>query len=156
MRKLTALTSFLLQAANLTKEQVLSVADRGQTVPTGRDLGHGVELGVFKYDALIQVEAFNGSSSELLLLVMGWLHDHDEDREHIGLADPEVDASLNDDFTADVDLAIEFEESLQMVPDENGAILFNGRRWRVADVPVDVAEELASMDGRADDEAEPA
>lgn len=149
MKKLTALTSFLLQAANLTKEQVLSVADRGETIPTGRDLGHGVELGVFKYDALIQVEAFNGSSSELLLLVMGWLHDHDKDRDHAGLADPEVDASLNDDFTADVDLAIEFEEPLQMVPDEQGAILFNGRKWRVADVPIDVAEELAGMDGKA-------
>lgn len=149
MKKLTALTSFLLQAANLTKEQVLSVADRGETIPTGRDLGHGVELGVFKYDALIQVEAFNGSSSELLLLVMSWLHDHDKDRDHAGLADPEVDASLNDDFTADVDLAIEFEEPLQMVPDEQGPILFNGRKWRVADVPVDVAEELAGMDGKA-------
>ncbi|KAF1074521.1 phage tail protein [Halodesulfovibrio sp. MK-HDV] len=149
MKKLTALTSFLLQAANLTKEQVLSVADRGETIPTGRDLGHGVELGVFKYDALIQVEAFNGSSSELLLLVMSWLHDHDKDRDHVGLADPEVDASLNDDFTADVDLAIEFEEPLQMVPDEQGPILFNGRKWRVADVPVDVAEELAGMDGKA-------
>ncbi|MCT4627968.1 phage tail protein [Halodesulfovibrio sp.] len=71
-----------------------------------------MELGVFKYDALIQVEAFNGSSSVLLLLVMGWLHDHDKECDHTGLADPEVDASLNDDFTADVDLAIEFEEPL--------------------------------------------
>ncbi|WP_027361104.1 phage tail protein [Halodesulfovibrio aestuarii] len=149
MRKLTALTSYLLQTAGITKEQVLSVADRGETIPTGRDLGHGVELGVFKYDALIQVEDFNGNSSELLLLVMGWLHDNDKDRDHAGLADPEVDASLNDDFTADVDLAIEFEEPLQIVPDEQGSILFNGRRWRVADVPIDVAEELAGMDGTA-------
>jgi hypothetical protein len=43
---------------------------------------------------------------------MGWLHDHDKECDHTGLADPEVDASLNDDFTADVDLAIEFEEPL--------------------------------------------
>jgi hypothetical protein len=35
------------------------------------------------------------------------------------------------------------------VPDENGSIPFNGKRWRVADVPIDVAEELAGFDGKA-------
>ena len=149
MRKLQALTTFLMERLSLSREQVLSMADKGETTPTGRDLGHGVELGVFKYDALIQIECFSGNSDELLLLVMAWLHDNDKERDYAELADPEVDATLNDDFTADVDIAVEFEEALQIVPDENGNIPFNGTMYRVAEVPITVAENLDAFDGNA-------
>ena len=69
-----------------------------------------------------------------------WLDDFDRERFEDGLADPDIDVALNGDGTADVELLIEFEEGLQLVPDENGDILYQGTRWSVADVPIDVAE----------------
>lgn len=150
MRKLQALTAYIMEVTDLPRENVQSFADKGELTPTGRDLGHGIELGVFKYDAVIQIENYPGDGHAMLALLLGWLCDHDPDRELNELAEPEVDADLNDDRTVDLEIAVEFEEPLCLVPDDDGEIRFNGRRWRVVgDVPVDVAEELASLDGTA-------
>lgn len=149
MKKLAALTSVLL-AAGVTDDSVHSFADQGVLLPTGRNLGHGVEVGIFKYDGVIQIESYPDDAYALLALITAWLQDNDPERDRQGLADPEIDISMNDDRSSDVELAVEFEEALQIVPDETGAIPFDGRRWRVADVPIDVAEELANMEGDTD------
>ncbi|SHJ71998.1 phage tail protein (plasmid) [Halodesulfovibrio aestuarii] len=150
MRKLQQLTAYLEEHAGLDREQVQSFADRGELYPTGSDLGHGVELGRFKYDALIQIENYSGDADVLLLLILAWISEHDTNRDEDGLADPETDISLNDQDTADIDIAVEFEEGLQIVPDENGPIPFDGRQWRVSDVPIDVAEELENLEPQGD------
>lgn len=150
MRKLQQLTAYLEEHAGLKREQVQSFADRGELIPTGSDLGHGVELGRFKYDALIQIENYSGDADVLLLLILAWVSERDTDRDEDGLADPEMDVSVNDHSSADIDIAIEFEEGLQIVPDDNGPIPYNGRKWRVAEVPIDVAEELESLERKPD------
>jgi hypothetical protein len=150
MRKLAALSKHLQQVTGLHREQFLAFADQGILIPTGRDLGQGVEVGVFKYDAVIQIERYPGDAYHLLAVISAWLADHDGGREDAGLADPEVDISLNDDRTADVDLSVEFEERLEIVPTQDGPIAFDGRTWAVAETPIDVAESLEGLDGEAD------
>lgn len=150
MRKLTAISRHLQRVTGLQRERFFAFADQGTLIPTGRDLGHGVEVGIIKYDAVIQIERYPGDAHHLLSVISAWLADNDACREDNGLVDPEVDISLNDDATADVDLSIEFEERLEIVPQDDGVIEFNGRTWAVADVPVDVAEAVDGMDGEAD------
>jgi hypothetical protein len=150
MRKLQQLTTFLKTQLNLEKPLVTSFADKGSLDRSTRDLGHGIELGRWRYDAVIQIEEFSGNADVLLLLILGWLEDNDPDRDELDLADPEIDVSEIDDRTSDVDIAVEFEEGLQIVPDDNGPIPYNGRKWRVAEVPIDVAEELESLESKPD------
>ena len=150
MRRLQALCTHLQQVTGLHRERFFAFADQGVLIPTGKDLGNGVEVGRFKYDAVIQIERYPGDAYHLLALVSAWLADNDPDRNDLDLADPEVDISLNDDRTADVDLAVEFEEALEIVPMDGGPIAFAGRTWAVADAPVDVAEAVEGMDGEAD------
>lgn len=150
MRKLQALTAHLMTVTGLPRENFQAFADRGELSPDGEDLGHGISLGYFRYDAVISIERFPGSGFELLAVVSAWLADHDPDRDRAGLAESEVNVDLNDDTTADVEIAVEFEERLEIVPDDGGPIEFDGRRWRVADVPVNVAEALDDFDGEAE------
>ena len=84
-------------------------------------------------------------------MVAGWLIDHDEHRDSFQLADPEVNATLNDDHTADVEVVVEFNESIQIVEDDSGPITAWGKRWRVSDAPVDTAEALVNMEGATDE-----
>ncbi|MBI9080278.1 MAG: phage tail protein [Pseudodesulfovibrio sp.] len=149
MRKLQALTK-ALKDAGVSDDTIYSFADQGVLTPTGKDLGHGFEVGFFKYDAVIQVESYEDDAYSLLAFITTWLQMNDPDREDQGLADPNIDISLNDNSTADVELAVEFEESLQIVPDESGPIMYDGQQYKVADVPIDVAEGLDNMEGGTD------
>ncbi|HEX9701324.1 MAG TPA: phage tail protein [Rhodospirillales bacterium] len=149
MRKLAALAKYLQQVTGLHRERFTAFADQGTLIPTGRDLGNGIEIGIFKYDAVIQIERYPGDAYHLLAVVSAWLADNDATRDDDGLADPDVDIGLNDDRTADVDLSVEFEERIQIVPQDGGPIAFDGRDWAVVDVPVDFAESVDGMDGEA-------
>ena len=53
MRKLTAISKHLQQVTGMQRERFFAFADQGTLLPTGRNLGNGVEVGVFKYDAVI-------------------------------------------------------------------------------------------------------
>lgn len=150
MKKLGAISKHLQQVTGLLRERFTAFADQGILIPTGKNLGNGVEVGVFKYDAVIQIEGYPGDGYHLLAVVSAWLAGNDPDRDDQELADPEVDITLNDDRTADVDISIEFEERIEIVPDDDGPISFNGSNWSVAEVEIDVAEDIADFDGDTD------
>lgn len=155
MRKLQALTKFLRNGLNLRRESINSFADQCPLTPAVKDLGHGLQLGIFKYQAVVSIEDFKGDASLLLALVLAWLEDNDPERDHAALPDPEVDVAELDNKHFDVELAIEFEEALEIVPDEDGPLTFRGKQWRIASVEIDVAEEFtligrASEDGSAE------
>ncbi len=59
-----------------------------------------------------------------------------------------IDIEINDFETSDVELAVEFEEPIEVVPDESGQLEFDGRRWSVAPVPVCAVERITGMTGR--------
>ncbi|EPR43132.1 P2 phage tail completion R family protein [Desulfovibrio sp. X2] len=155
MRKIAALVAHLEAATGIKREQIHAYADKGNLSPSGRHLGFGgpdgtieqIEIGVWKYDAVIQIERYAGDGPALLAIILGWLEDNDADRE--GLLDPEVDVELNDNLTCDFELACEFEEFISVVADEAGPgpIAFNGKRWRVAEPDITAADSLAGMEG---------
>ena len=136
MRKISSLVEHLLTTTRLPREQAHAFADKGELQPTGGDLGltpdgrAQLEVGVWKYDAVIRLERYAGDGPTLMAIVLGWLADHDGDRD--GLAEPELDVDINDARTCDVELAVEFEERITVVEDPAGAVPFDGRRWSVA------------------------
>lgn len=150
MKLLQALSTHLLKASRLKRENFYTFADKGELTATGKDLGNGIELARIKYDAVINIERYPGDAFEIMALAMGWLSEHDTERGDLELADPEINVELNDRKTADIELVVEFDEPIQLIPDPQGAITAYGQRWRVDTVPVDVAEDLEDMESSTD------
>lgn len=144
---LQALSEYLLAHTGLSKEQIYATADNGRILISGEDLGQGQEICRYKYDAVMTLERYAGDARVLVAMIAGWLMEHDQDRDYLGLADPEVNADLNDDETADVDITVEFNEAIQLVEDDQGPIVIGDKRWTVQAVPIDVAENLIHMEG---------
>ena len=159
MRKLSALVQHILEVTGLPPEQLTAFADNGALHPIGRDRGplrpepgtegpvlQQVELGLFKYDGVIQIERYPGDGLAFAALVASWLMANDLDRE--GLADPTMNIDLNfKDGDADLDISVEFEERLAAIEDPQGDIPFNGKRWRVEAPVITPVEKLAGMKG---------
>lgn len=144
--KLTALVEHILSVTGVEREKVSAFVDQGELLLTGRNIGHGIEVCLFKYDGVMCIERYAGDGTFLAALVAAWLQDHDDRRD--GLKDPEIDIEINDFETSDVELAVEFEEPIEVVPDTSGPLLFGGRRWSVAPAPVYTAERITGMAGR--------
>ena len=150
MKLLQGLASYLLKQSRLNRENFHALADKGELFLSGKDLGNGIELARFKYDAVIQIERYPGDAFEIMALVMGWLSENDNEREFLELADPEINVDLNDRKTADIELVVEFDEPIQLIPDPQGAIRAYDQNWRVDTVPIDVADDLNDMEGSTD------
>jgi hypothetical protein len=147
MQKLSALSAHIAALPGIARDNMEAFADLGKLVPTGKDLGNGIEIGRFKYDAVIGIEQCPAVLASLLLSsVMVWLAVNDPDRDLLGLTDPEVDVTIHDEQYVYVQLNIEFDEALGLVPDTSGDILWDGRRWSVSDIGIDVAEVLEKLD----------
>lgn len=161
MRKIAALVESLLAASGLPREQCSAFADQGQLLLTGRDMGpvflpgadgvpvprRQLEIGIWKYEAVINLERYPFDGPTLLALTLAWLAEHDPDRREQDLKDPELTITLNDADTSDVEISIDFEEPLAVVEDPAGAIVFDGLCWSLAPVVITPAEELAGMHG---------
>ena len=72
MRKLQALVRHILTETGISSENVAAFLDQGAVVLTGRNLGHGVEVCVLKYDGVIDIERSDYDGIALLALVSGW------------------------------------------------------------------------------------
>lgn len=150
MRKLQALTAFLMQATGLRREAFDAFVDSGELNPTGKDLGHGFEVARFRYDSTIYIADYPGDGHQLLALVMAWIVGSDTDREYHGLNDPKIEVTILDAASADVEVSVSFDEGVELVEDPHGRIPYAGKIWSVAAVPVDVAEAVDGMDGEAE------
>ena len=149
MKKLSALSKHLEALPGIGRDQMEAFVDLGKLHPTGTDLGHGIEVGRFRYDAVISIERCPATLAEMLLSVLLiWLGDNDPNRDHIGLNAPDVDVSLEDEQTVSVQITVDFDEGFTIVPDPKGPIFYEDKQWRIDDVPIDVAEELQRMENR--------
>lgn len=156
MRKITALTAFLKAVTGLPGEQVHAFADMGEINPCARNLGviwsedgqsqrEHVEIAVWTYDAVLQLERYAGDGSTLLALIMAWLMDNDPTRDHDALGDPVVDVEINDLSTSDVGVSVKFEERLTIIEDAEGDIPYRGKRWRLTPPEVAPVEKLGGL-----------
>lgn len=147
MRLLNALTKYFESLPGIGRDQMEAFADLGKLSPSGKDLGHGLEIGRFKYDAVISIERCLASLGPLLLAgLIVWLAENDPDRDSLALSDPDVDVTLEDEQTVSVQITVEFDEGIFIVEDPDGPITGDGKQWRVDDVPIDLAETLNKMD----------
>ena len=147
MKKLSALSVYLLTLPGLTRDQMTAFIDQGKLSLIGKDRGQGFEIGRFRYDAVISIDRCPAELAELLLsFLVVWIGENDTERDEMGLVDPDVDISFSDDTTVDVEISVEFDEALVIVPDPVGSIAFKGEMWRVGEVEVDVAEGLVGLE----------
>ncbi|MGB3224541.1 MAG: phage tail protein [Desulforhopalus sp.] len=147
MEKLSLLAKHIESLPGITRDQMEAFADLGKLIPTGKDLGHGLEIGRFKYDAVISIERCPAVIASLLLSsLLIWLDTNDPNRDRYNLADPDIDITIEDEQTVFVQITIEFAEGLAIVEDPNGPLLYSGTRWKVASVGIDVAESLDSLE----------
>ncbi|MGB3222533.1 MAG: phage tail protein [Desulforhopalus sp.] len=147
MEKLKLLAGHLESLPGITRDQMEAFADLGKLVPTGKDLGQGLEVGRFKYDAVVSIERCPARIASLLLSsLLIWLAENDPDRDLSELTDPDIDITLEDEQTVFVQITVEFDEPLFIVADPDGPISYDGQKWRVDMVPVDVAEDLESLE----------
>lgn len=163
MRKLAALVQHILTVTGLPPEQLRAFADQGDLFPIGRDRGplrpepgeggqprRQVELGLFRYDGVIQIERYPGPGPDFAALVTTWLVENDPHRD--GLADPQLDIELNIEpgpggGDCDLQIAVEFEERLEAIEDPEGSIPFDGTRWSLAPVVATPVTALKRLTG---------
>lgn len=156
MKKITALTKFLLDQTGLPRETIFAFADKGVLMPMGKHLGYyrasetavpleQVEIGQWKYDAVIQIERYAGDGSTFGALLLGWLADCDPERSH--LAEVELNIEINSDDSCDIEIAVEFEESFVVVENVDGNIPFAGKRWSMHEPEITPAEDIRKFKG---------
>jgi len=149
MQKLNSLAQHLESLPGIARDQMEAFADLGKLCPCCKDLGNGLEIGRFKYDAVISIERCPGTLASLLLAVLlVWLAENDPDRDLLNLEDPDIDVTLEDEQTVFVQISVKFDEALSIVPDPNGLITWDDKQWRIDDVPVDLAQNLDRLEQR--------
>lgn len=116
-----------------------SVMDEMQFIPAAKDLGlDQYRQAVIRYSAVLAWERFPYRLCDprlLFSLMAAWLDDADRELfEELGIteADPDWDVSVDTEETATVIVSVPMVEELVVVPDENGPIPWQGRRWRLA------------------------
>ncbi|WP_319780804.1 phage tail protein [Maridesulfovibrio sp.] len=150
MQLFQSFSEFMLEVSGVMPEQLECFVDRGGMILSGKDLGNCMELGHFNYVGSFWIESFKGDTDVLLGQIMAWLYDNDPYRFESDLKDPELDVTVVDRELINVDLEIAFEESIIVRRDPDGPISWNGEKWSVCPLDIDVAEDLESMDGKFD------
>ena len=146
--QLQQLTEFLqtsLQGAIHTNN-IDAWQERGTLHVIGDDRGqHGYAIAKWKYTAVIAIEKFphrRVNPYNLLALISAFLIDSDWERGNFGLDDPaiEIDVVSSDDATIMID--VQLIDDIELIPDDNGPILFNGARYHVSLAPISIAEDV--------------
>ncbi|MCL1123532.1 phage tail protein [Shewanella surugensis] len=146
--QLQQLSEFLLASLSpIVKKGDLDAWQEGGTVMRhGDDLGHGYRVAKWKYKASIAIERFPHTKINpynLLGLIAAYFIDNAQERDDYQLGDPEltIDPISQDNTTIIID--VELMDNIDLLPDSNGPILFDGQRYRVSLVPVNVATDMS-------------
>lgn len=146
--KMQALADFLKAKNLFAVEQFDFYMENGTSEVTSKRVGKGFEISRFRYDAIFSVERFSGDADVFLVLINIWLMENDNNRDQLELESPKVDVTTLDDQTVDVEVSITFDESITIVPDDAGSILFKGARYSVAPAEIIAARKVAVGDNQ--------
>ncbi|MDI5830197.1 phage tail protein [Shewanella xiamenensis] len=144
--QLQQVTEFLYQSLKpyVKANNIDAWQERGTLILSGEDLGNnGYQVAKWKHNAVIAIEQFphtKFNAYNLLAMLPAFLLDSGWERDEYGLADPQLDIDVVSRDHAMVLIELELIDDIDLIPDDNGPVLFNGKRYRVALVPVDVAE----------------
>lgn len=150
MSQLKELTDFLI--ANMPKRAMQgfdSQMDEITFIPAQRDNGLGqYRLAIIRYSAVLTWERYPYREYDpkiLMALFMSWLTQDERGLlEETGIDSelPEFDIETIDQETAIMVVTLPMSEELNMVPDPQGVIPFDGERWRLAEPEIWTADEV--------------
>lgn len=146
--KMQALADFLKAQNLFAAENFDYYMENGTSEVTSKRLGKGFEISRFRYDAIFSVERYVGDADLFLVLINIWLMEHDTNRDQLELDSPKVDVTPLDDSSVDLEVSITFDESITIVPDDAGPILFKGARYSVAPAEIIAARKVAVGDNQ--------
>lgn len=145
--QLQLLTEFLLSSLQpyVTANSIDAWQEGGTLILSGEDLGAGFQVAKWKHNAVITIENFphlKVAPYNLLAMVAAYLLDNDWKRDEFGLTDPTLDIDPISTDNTTVIIEVQLMDNIDLIPDVTGPVLFNGGRYKVAMVPVNVAEDL--------------
>ncbi|CAM2738074.1 phage tail protein [Pseudoalteromonas distincta] len=120
--------------------------ERGTLIISGEDKGQeGYAVAKWKHTAVIAIEKFphrKVNPYNLLAMVGAFLIDSEWPRDEYGLDDPEIDIDVVSKDNATVLIDVQLIDDIELIPDENGPVLFNGARYYVSLAPISIAEDV--------------
>lgn len=146
--QLQQVTEFLLASMQpyVTANTIDAWQEGGSLILSGEDLGTGgYQVAKWKHRATIAFEKFphhRVNPYNLLAMLAAFLMDSGWPRDEYQLSDPELDIDIVSKDNATVLIELELMDDIDLIPDATGPVLFNGQRYRVALVPVNVAEAV--------------
>jgi hypothetical protein len=120
--------------------------ERGTLIINGEDKGQGgYQVAKWKYTAVIAIENFPHKKIDaynVLAMVAAYLIDNDSERDNYSLDDPEIDIDVISNDNAMVIIEVMLIDNIELIPDSQGPIIFNGQRFCVATATFDLAEDV--------------
>lgn len=149
LEKMQALATFLINQNLFAVEQFDYWMENGTNEYTGKKNGNGYVISRFRYDAVFSVERYSQSADLILVLLSVWLMENDGNRSELELPMPDVDVTTLDDTLVDLEIKVTFDESITILPDENGLILYRGNHYSVAPAVITDASKVGVGDTQA-------
>ncbi|PCH95347.1 MAG: hypothetical protein COB83_08885 [Gammaproteobacteria bacterium] len=146
--KLQQLTEFLLTSLHpvIKANDIDAWQERGTLVLSGSDNGQdGFEVAKWKHSAVIAIEKFPHrkiNPYNLLAMLSAFLLDSDWPRDEYGLEDPELDIEVISKDNATILIEVMLIDDIDLIPHDQGPILFNGQRFYVSLASTDFAENV--------------
>ncbi|WP_445946373.1 phage tail protein [Shewanella sp.] len=146
--QLQQLCEFLLTSLSpLVKANDLDAwQENGTLMLSGEDKGNGgYQVAKWKHNAVIALERFphrRVNPYSLLAMVAAFLIDSDWARDEYGLEDPQLDIDVVSKDHATVLIELQLLDDIDLIPDSTGPVQFNGQRFRVSLVPLNIAETV--------------
>jgi len=149
--QLQLITEFLLASLkpHIKANNIDAWQEHGTIVICNEDLGlDGYRIAKWKHTAVIHIKNFphlKVNPYNLLALIAAFLIDSGWDRETYDLADPDIDIDDESDDNTTVLIELQLLDDLEIIPDVNGGIPFNGKNYSLAIAPVNVAETIDTV-----------
>ena len=141
MRKIQALTAYLLDRQLVLPEQLQSWVEQMDSELIWKETERGLHMGDMTYRAIFDLERFNGSPARLLALVGTWLEANDPDREDLPAPAFVIEPIDLDNELFDVELTLQFVEPQYLAEDDDGEFLAFGKTWAFVPYDLWIAEE---------------
>ena len=125
------------------------VISGGTFVSSFKDMGDGIIVGRFNYEAVFMFEALPAAKLDpriLMASTVTWLLENDTERQGLKLPPPKIDVdAYSSDGTpvSDLEITLTFSEPITMkeTTSDIGDVFYNGKWWGIAPYVIHVAEE---------------
>jgi 23S rRNA-/tRNA-specific pseudouridylate synthase len=146
--KLQQLGEYLLKSLKpvIKTNNIDAWQESGTLIINGEDRGeNGYQVAKWKHTGVIAIENFPQqriNAYNLLAMVAAFLIEHDSERDVYQLSDPEIDIDEITSDNATVLIELELIDDIEIIPDPQGPIFFDGQRYKVDIAPINLAENV--------------